>query len=80
MAGRKGQICQIWSDSNNLMENGDNFILNLTWAGLDHNVRKFLKIAIFKMNTKCFGTDTGEKDNSTIFLNRSKITAELALL
>lgn len=41
------------------MENG-NFTLNLTWAGLDHNVRPFWKIAIFMMNTKCFGTSTGK--------------------
>lgn len=73
-------IWQICSDNSHLMENGDNFILNLTWAGLDHNVRHFLKIAIFKMNTKCLGTSTGKKYNSNIFLNWNEITAELALL
>lgn len=41
------------------MENS-NFTLNLTWAG---DVRPFWKIAIFMMNTKCFGTSTG-KDKS----------------
>lgn len=62
------------------MEKGDNFILSLTWAGLDHNVRKFLKIVIFKMNTKYLGTVTGKKYNSNTFLNWSKITAEFALV
>lgn len=33
-------ICQIRSGKNCLMENGDNFIFNLTSTGLDDNVRK----------------------------------------
>ena len=62
------------------MENSDNFVLNLTWAELDHNVRKSLKIDIFRMNTICFGTGTGKNYKSNIYLTWNKITAELAVL